>query len=125
ICWICLTLLVTVCVGSAFLFKDHIDLAASLQHFPSATKPRRNHKPVTNAQRFGIAIAVTQHRNPLEDFAVLMLGVIHCPLPNRTFPHANAHLPTRTVVLMEHGLLRVTLEHFRWIRTIAFGFAAG
>ncbi|MOA46498.1 hypothetical protein D3C78_1690210 [compost metagenome] len=57
----------------------------------------------------------------MQDLAVLVLGEIHRPLSDFTFPHASIQLTTRTVVVVVHRLFRVALEHFGRIRTVALG----
>ena len=79
------------------LLEDHVDLAAGFQHFPGAAEAGRDDEAVAGAQGLAVALGVTQDRYALQDFAVFVLGVVHRPLPDCAFPHANTHLPTRAV----------------------------
>ncbi|MNJ74919.1 hypothetical protein D3C77_719240 [compost metagenome] len=57
----------------------------------------------------------------MDDLAVLMLGVVHRPLPHLTFPHPGSKLPARARIVVVDRLVGLALENFFRRRAVAFG----
>lgn len=105
------------------LLEDYIHLAARLQHFPGADEAGRDHEAVAGAHGLGVAFAVAQHGNALENFAVFVFAVTHRPLADIAFPNAGIELVAGAGVVVAYLLLRVALENLFRGRAVAFGAA--
>ncbi|MNH37764.1 hypothetical protein D3C81_2022110 [compost metagenome] len=49
-----------------------------------------------------------------------MLGVVHCPLPDLTFPDTRGELSARAGIMVVDSLVRLALEDFFCRGTVAF-----